>query len=69
MSDSPQAKRIQFQKSIVAQQVWATCLNCMNWRPNESSAAPPGCGKAANALPPPEVILHGCEAWEGDIPF
>lgn len=64
-----QEQRIEFQKKMVACQVWATCFNCENWIPNQSSAGPDGCAKAGGAVPPPTVMVYGCPLWLGDIPF
>lgn len=56
--------RIAFQKSAVAAFVWQTCLNCEHWR----KKGEPGCTKF-NAMPPPHIIVTGCEDHEFDIPF
>lgn len=58
-----QAKRIDFQKQIVVQQVWSTCLNCDVWDKKAEQ-----CGQF-QARPPLEVLIHGCPRWYGEIPF
>lgn len=58
---SNQKQKIELQKSMVDSSVWYCCINCTSWKD--------GCMKANGAMPPPEVILHGCESWEIDIPF
>lgn len=58
-----QAKRIDFQKQIVTQQVWSSCLNCEEWDKKVEQ-----CGHF-KAKPPLEVVVHGCSLWYGEIPF
>lgn len=58
---SEQKKKIELQKAMVDSLEWSCCLNCLDWKN--------GCLKANGAMPPPKVILHGCESWEVDIPF
>lgn len=58
-----QAKRIDFQKQIIVQQVWSSCLNCEEWDKETEL-----CGQF-KAKPPLEVIVHGCPQWYGEIPF
>jgi hypothetical protein len=58
-----QAKRIEFQKQIVIQQVWSTCLNCEEWDKKVEQ-----CGQF-RTRPPLEVLIHGCPHWYGEIPF
>lgn len=41
---------------------WCCCLNCGSWSGK-------GCFRAQEQVPPPQVIVHGCPAWEIDIPF
>lgn len=67
-------KRIQFQKRIVLHQIWQSCLNCGQWSDGENKyraehkGLPMGC-VLHKAMPPVEVVVHGCRDWEGDIPF
>lgn len=51
------------QEEAVRTFTWATCLNCEHWNHQHET-----CGQF-NARPPAPVILHGCPAWELDIPF
>jgi hypothetical protein len=55
---------LKHQKRLLDAKLWRSCLNCINWieKPNI------GCMKF-RALPPPNVIVHGCKDWEDDIPF
>lgn len=53
-----------FRSGMVYGHVWKTCLNCENW-----SEITSGCSKAGGALPPPEIIVLGCDSWVADVPF
>lgn len=66
--------RIVLQDKLVKTHTWQTCLNCLWWHPGpppEGSmidARPPQCEKF-KAVPPPHIIVSGCEDHENDIPF
>jgi hypothetical protein len=67
--------RIEFQRRIIriaGSAVWQTCLNCEEWQqPSEGqdpNCMPTGC-RRFQAMPPPEVIVNGCEWHIMDIPF
>lgn len=48
------------------------CLNCMNWRSNMRHKEDQNSGELCDkyeVLPPPSIIVHGCEEWEFNIPF
>ena len=49
------------QKGSLSHATWHSCVNCDFF----TSA---GCRKF-KAMPPPEVIVVGCEEWEDNIPF
>ena len=51
------------QEHDVQTQKWPCCLNCLFWEKEG------GCSKAQGAMPPPRIIVLGCQVWEGDIPF
>jgi hypothetical protein len=52
---------VEHQTLLVKRGIWRCCVNCDFWDKNR-------CSKY-NAVPPPEVIVHGCRDWEDDIPF
>lgn len=58
-----QAQRIEFQERVIRSQNWTTCLNCEYWENKANQCS------QFNAQPPLEVIVVGCPAWEGEIPF
>lgn len=67
-------QRIDFQKHIVQSQIWTTCLNCEHFNAlittdGYTGEERTGCDLAAHAMPPPRVIVHGCDTWLGEIPF
>lgn len=70
-----QVQRIEFQKRMVEMDVWCSCLNCEHWeeltvvQPAGCKTVKLGCELAGGAVPPPEILVHGCPAWEYDIPF
>jgi hypothetical protein len=63
------------QSSMVQVGNWPCCLNCDYWgarakldgkhRPEGAV----GCGRANLAIPPPDVIVVGCEDWDPELPF
>lgn len=55
--------RIAFQEKMHRNQVWASCLNCEHWHKTKGECFTYG------ATPPLQVILVGCQEWEGEIPF
>ncbi len=63
--------RKEMQGALIEVGFWVTCLNCENWAPNTRSPGPtppPGCA-LFNSMPPPDVIVFGCEKWEINVPF
>lgn len=60
--------RMDLQAKLVSAQVWQTCLNCVYWHRNNTSAGDEGCDKF-NAMPPPHIVVNGCPDHENDIPF
>lgn len=69
-SEGEQLQRIDFQERLVRHSNWSCCLNCCHWLPNYiGEERPPGCDLAAKSVPPPSVIVVGCQKWEMDIPF
>jgi hypothetical protein len=73
--------RTAFQKDAVRTQIWTTCLNCLHWGDvtiikydidqshEKGRTVETGCSMAKYQVPPLEIVVHGCSAWEGDIPF
>lgn len=65
-------RRIEFQKNIVEQHAWQTCLNCEEWsdgtKHGDGNTYPVGCIKF-QAVPPPHVIVYGCKDYQDQIPF
>jgi hypothetical protein len=65
---------IEHQLRIVAHGVWQTCLNCDNWSWNDAlrrgfaTRPPPSCLRFSS-LPPPDVLVVGCQEWTPDVPF
>lgn len=43
------------------QGVVSTCLNCLHWQNDQ-------CTLAA-AVPPPQVLVFGCQSWDNTLPF
>lgn len=70
------------QKAAITAQTWRCCLNCINWSKSGRRSVPdetqqcgyrmedtgPSCMEY-KVLPPPEVLVVGCENYEPDIPF
>lgn len=54
--------RIEFQQGLIDNANITTCTNCEYW---ESKS---GCQKW-EMMPPPEVLVVGCEEWMFKIPF
>lgn len=67
------AMRTEFQKRALRSEVWCSCLNCDEWR--EVTLVEGGAASKQTlcckykALPPPEVLVHGCPEWVPLIPF
>lgn len=63
------------QRTLVNAELWRTCLNCQHWNGGFHIATANGPAQAPkcelfNAMPPPNIILHGCKDHEtDDIPF
>lgn len=52
------------QREMVNAGLWRCCANCINFSPAT------GCGLAVPPRhPPAEIAVHGCPAWDLDIPF
>ncbi|HEX2243006.1 MAG TPA: hypothetical protein VHK27_07105 [Gammaproteobacteria bacterium] len=64
--DKLHSKIVEIQELTVRHAKWRTCLNCVHWQGNEG--IPKQC-ELFKAMPPPEVIVHGCREWEDSIPF
>lgn len=47
--------------ALIEHCVIATCINCEYWK-NDI------CTKY-NAVPPPRIIVYGCETWNENLPF
>ena len=58
-----QAQLIELQEQLIRAQDWTTCLNCEYWDKEKEYCT------AFSARPPLTVIVVGCPAWEGEIPF
>lgn len=52
-----------WQNSLIRRFQWHCCLNCDHWDSVKESC------KKYNAVPPPRVIVVGCDDHEIDIPF
>lgn len=59
--------RLHYQRKADAAQYLQNCLNCANWQVG-TPKSPEGC-LLYRQMPPPRVIVHGCEQHEFDIPF
>ncbi len=66
--DMTQAAIEKYQKELILQALWRSCLNCCFWQQGNNAELPTGCA-LHRAMPPAQVILHGCRDWEDDIPF
>lgn len=55
--------RIKSQNHLVGMNHWQTCLNCEHWNSNINVC------RYYEALPPPHIIIVGCEMHDFDIPF
>ncbi|QDH84398.1 hypothetical protein Axy20_001 [Achromobacter phage vB_AxyS_19-32_Axy20] len=53
--------------SDISVQILQNCLNCIEWQKG-TATEPEGC-RRYRQLPPPHVIVHGCEQHTFDIPF
>jgi hypothetical protein len=67
-SDNENELVIAIQDGAVKSHRWMTCLNCLYWHRNNTSAGDEGCDKFS-AMPPPHIIVSGCKDHEFDIPF
>ncbi|WNO48675.1 hypothetical protein [Achromobacter phage nyashin_LB6] len=59
--------RLHYQRRASAVQILQNCLNCVHWQKGDATK-PQGCSKYRQ-LPPPDVIVHGCEQHDFDVPF
>lgn len=66
---TPAQLRLLFQRhaASLGAQILQNCLNCVHWQKGDANK-PQGCTKYRQ-LPPPDVIVHGCEQHDFDIPF
>lgn len=71
-------ERIRLQLTLIHAQAWQTCLNCIHWKEKKViDMREEGSVKEwtefncflFKALPPPHVIVNGCEEYDYDIPF
>jgi hypothetical protein len=46
---------------LVKQGAVSTCLNCCNWKRGRCALA--------DTVPPAEVLVFGCPAWDNTLPF
>jgi len=60
--------QMSFQRDLMRRGNWQSCLNCLNFAPGNGKSVGPKC-EVAGVLPPPDVIVFGCEKHEDDIPF
>ena len=60
-SDFEEAKRLH--RFLVKQGAVSTCLNCVGWEDGKCIAY------GQPTLPPPEVLVFGCPAWDNTLPF
>lgn len=67
ITNKPVETIIQFQKKLLQYHAWQSCINCSEWQAGDSNL-PTGC-KRFQAMPPPDVIVNGCEWHLFDIPF
>lgn len=58
--------RIKFQKELLNAYAWQSCLSCADWQ--DKPGLPTGCARF-QAMPPPDVIVNGCEWHVFDVPF
>jgi len=65
MSSKERELEISIQEDQIHFQKWKCCLNCDHGR--ELIAGHP-CLKW-NAIPPLDVLMVGCNSWEGILPF
>lgn len=60
--------QMRFQKHMLMSNNWQSCLNCLNFSEARGKTIAPKCDLNGQ-LPPPHIIVHGCEMHEDDIPF
>lgn len=68
------ALQIEFQERAVRSQNWTSCLNCEDWQEVTTVKGQEDVKKEKRCfrygvVPPPEVLVHGCPEWVGEIPF
>mgnify|MGYP007112196905 CR=1 FL=1 len=61
-------KDLQIRRKVVKACIWKSCVNCLNWAPNENKGAEEVCS-LYKARPPADVIVIGCVSHIEDIPF
>lgn len=70
--DWPQ-QQLSYQREAVRRAFWRCCLNCDHYHDGKAvvgihAGKPAQCLKFG-ALPPPEVVVFGCDHYEEVIPF
>jgi len=55
--------RVPIHKRMIIDQVFRSCLNCEHFDSGLELCM------LANARPPAQVIVYGCQKWEADVPF
>lgn len=58
-SDFEEAERLH--RFLVRQGAVSTCMNCVNWKGGRCALA--------ESVPPAEVLVFGCTAWDNTLPF
>jgi len=63
-----------YQREAIRRCFWRSCLNCDHWNDGQAKAGndagkPQGCRKASYSLPPPDIIVFGCDSYVEQIPF
>lgn len=67
--EASNARRVEWQKELIAKYVWQCCLNCSEWNDGKALPnTPMGC-TLHKGMPPPEVFVVGCKDYTCDIPF
>lgn len=72
MSEDQIQYRRELQDYVVIAQGWLCCLNCEQWgnvNTNTGEILEYHHCQLGNAIPPPHVIISGCQCWQAKIPF
>lgn len=51
------------QEALIGVGFWKSCINCNEWSTEHKRCA------KWSAVPPPEVIVYGCDQWLCIVPF